>query len=186
MLGRARTQGHAIALVRRTWGTIRGIVCQSHSLTKPRGHPQRASPHRTLIAASHGSNRCTLRWLMKGCRRNAGASAHAGTRDRAGTADVGDHQGHRMPKPQPHEATWPPTASVAPSHADRSFPRLQSVHAAMAHERVPEECWGERARRGTQSRWYGGRGGPSGASYAKATATRSHVATHSERRPIAR
>ena len=61
-------------------------------------------------AAEHGA-RCD--GSSKGAgRRNAGASAHAGARDRAGTAGVGDHQGHRMPKPQPHEATWPPTLSV--------------------------------------------------------------------------
>ena len=125
-----------------------------------------------------------MRWLIKGGRRNAGASAHVGTRDRAGTAGVKDHQGHRMPKPHPHEAAWPPTVSVAPSHADGSFPRLKSVHGAMAHERGPEECWGERARRGTRSRWYGGRERLSGASYAKATPSRSRVATHSERRPL--
>ena len=75
-------------------------------------------------AAEHGA-RCD--GSSKGAgRRNAGASAHAGARDRAGTAGVGDHQGHRMPKPQPHDATWPPTLSVAPSHSDGSLPRLTS------------------------------------------------------------
>ena len=173
-------------LVRSALAATGSVLCQSHSVTKPRGRSGRACVHALLTTASHGSNRPCVEMALEGVSQCCSVA-----------------RARRKTRCRWYAAPWQPLgaccakATASPSHVGasgglgerpRAFPEPQPRSRT---ERLPTalrtatigRAWGcllkccsvARARREPRHHWYGGLGGCPRAYYAGATASPSHV-----------